>query len=175
MRLVFRTFTTPVFRWPWDGDRGSLPVDSGAREAVIIDMPVGDPNVNRHKTRSLLFNDAGDLFVSVGSEAIDDTDPDAYRARILRYPASTLGGEAIVWTAGVSFAIGTRNAVAIGLRDNVLYSADNGQGEIIDDRFGGNITPDHVRLHVCRCLKHGVGKRVRRGSDCFGALSVLTW
>lgn len=107
-------------------------------------MPVGDPNANRHKTRSLLFNDAGDLFVSIGSEAIDDTDPDAYRARILRYSASTLGGEAIVWTAGASFAIGTRNAVGIGFRDNVLYSADNGQGEIIDDRFGGDITPDHV-------------------------------
>lgn len=115
-------------------------------------MPVGDPSVNRHKTRTLLFNDAGDLFVSVGSEAIDDTDPDAYRSRILSYPQSGLGGDPIVWTAGASFAVGTRNAVAIGLRNGVLYSVDNGQGEIIDDRFGGNLTPDQVGF-ACLHLK----------------------
>lgn len=131
-----------VYRWAWDGDRGSLPL-SGS-QTVIVGLPVGNPDVNRHTTRTLLFDDAGDLFVSVGSAAIDDTDPDAFRARILKYPASSLGGESVAWTTGASYAIGTRNAVAIGLTDSTLYSVDNGLGELVDERFGGNITPDHV-------------------------------
>lgn len=148
--FLYASSETTVFRWAWDGERESLPLGRETRETVIVDMPVGNPSANRHRTRTLLFNDEGDLFVSVGSEAIDDTDPDAYRARILQYSASKLGGEAIHWTTGTSFAIGTRNAVAIGMRNNVLHSADNGQGEIIDDRFGGNLTPDHPAERINR-------------------------
>lgn len=148
---LYASSETTVYRWAWNGDRASLPLDAATQQVVIVSMPtLADSSVNRHRTRTLLFSDSGDLYVSVGSEKIDDTDPDPFRARILKYPSAVLGGTSVEWTTGESVALGTRNAVAIGLRGTTLYSVDNGQGEIIDDRFGGNITPDHPAERINR-------------------------
>lgn len=151
---LYASSETTVVRWAWDGDRASLPLDYGEMETVITGMPtLADPSVNRHRTRTLLFGADGDLYVSVGSEAIDGTDPDPYRSRILKYPAETLGGTPVVWTSGESVALGTRNAVAIDVRGGTLFSADNGQGGLIDEVYGGDVTPDQVRYRRLDCEK----------------------
>ena len=110
-------------------------------EVIVDTLPAG----GGHVTRTLAFDEAGNLYVSVGSSCNVCVD-DARRAAILRFNAIGENEEI--------FAAGSRNAVGITFgRDpwnpdqQVLFGTENGR-----DWLGDDLPPEEI--NVLRAGKH---------------------
>jgi glucose/arabinose dehydrogenase len=89
----------------------------------------------------LLFDRDGNLYVSVGSASNVDTD--TTRSRIIRYPASALGG-ASTFAQGEAFATGLRNEVGIALDgQGRIWGVENGIDNLTRNDLGGDIHTDN--------------------------------
>ena len=104
-----------MFRWKINDDRFS---SLGDQETVIFNMNDdgrGGQGVGNHRTRSLVFDDSGRLYVSVGS--VGNIDVDSFRSRIRRFDiASVVDPEStfpINFVDGDVFADGVRNEVGM--------------------------------------------------------------
>lgn len=113
---LYASSTTKVYRWPYVPGQFSL-IDGTSVETVITDI-----DDRGHITRTLIFDDTGRLYVSIGSE--DNIDDDSSRARIRRFNLQSLP---ITFGSGELFADGVRNTVGLAFNSNgVLFGVDNG-------------------------------------------------
>ncbi|MGC4064429.1 MAG: PQQ-dependent sugar dehydrogenase [Polyangiaceae bacterium] len=117
---LYASTATTIYRWPYTGARAAL----SNRQTVLAGMPNGG-----HSTRTLVFDSAGNLYVSIGSGS--NLDPDSSRARILRIDAEKLGGATLALSDASVFADGLRNEV--GLRFDAsgrLFGVENGSDNL---------------------------------------------
>jgi glucose/arabinose dehydrogenase len=129
---LYASSASTVYRWAYTGGRQPL----GAPQTVVTGIPTAG-----HNTRSLLFDQAGNLYVSVGSQSNLDTNTD--RARIVRYPASGLGS-ASTFAQGEAFATGLRNEVGLTVDgQGRLWGVENGSDDLSRTDLGGDIHTDN--------------------------------
>ncbi|MBI5486907.1 MAG: PQQ-dependent sugar dehydrogenase [Deltaproteobacteria bacterium] len=131
---LYASSATTVFRWPYsDGDRADL----GSPETVVRDIPAGG-----HSTRTLVFDAADRLYVSVGSGS--NVDGDFSRARIRRFAVGGLPAGGLAFDSGEAFADGMRNEVGLAFDGaGRLWGVENGIDELHRDDLGGDIHQDN--------------------------------
>jgi glucose/arabinose dehydrogenase len=130
--FLYASSATTVFRWAYAGDRQPL----ATAQSVITGLPSGG-----HVTRTLVFDAAGNLYVSIGSRG--NVDSDSSRARIVRFTSGQLATGATLDQAEV-FADGLRNEV--GLRFDAgdrLWGVENGSDNLNRADLGGDIHNDN--------------------------------
>ena len=139
---IYASSDTMVYRWPYTYDSFT---NIGAEEIVInninADGQGGAPF--GHTTRTLAFDSAGRLYVSVGSN--QNVDPTSFRSRIRRFSDLTPSLFPIDFLAGEIFADGLRNEVGLAFdRYGVLWGVENGADRLERaDLGGGSITNDN--------------------------------
>lgn len=143
--FLYASSDSTVYRWPYDGsERSSL----GQHTIVINNInangqggaPLG------HWTRTLKFDAAGDLFVSVGSAGNVDADP--FRSRVRRFDAAAVGASSVEtpidFLAGLVWADGLRNEVGLAFdAAGVLWGVENGADNLNRADLGGDIHNDN--------------------------------
>jgi len=101
---------------------------------VINSIPAGG-----HNTRTLIFDNDGLLYVSIGS--LNDVDTDSTRARIKVFDISTIPSGGINWSAGKIFADGLRNEVGLDFdAQNRLWGVESGIDSLNRTDIGGDIS-----------------------------------
>ncbi len=138
-RFLYVSNDTTVYRWPYA---------AGQRTATDTpSMVVSGMSSGGHSTRTLLFDSAGRLYVSIGSEGNLDVDPAlrATRSLIRRFvlPAQ-LPSNGIDFQSGELIASGMRNEVGMTFDSRGrMWSVENGRDQLFDNRFGGDIHYDN--------------------------------
>lgn len=124
---LYASSPSTIYRWPYVPGQFSL-IDETRVQTVIIGMQTGG-----HTTRTLIFDAAGLLYVSIGSDA--NIDPDSSRARILRFNLSAAQTLPIQFSDGEVIADGVRNTVGLAFNsNNVLFGVDNGP-DLVSSKF----------------------------------------
>lgn len=115
---LYASSPSRVYRWPYKPGQFSI-INQNTIGIVIDNMPVPG-----HVTRTLIFDDEGLLYVSIGSNV--NVDPNSFRARIRRFRID-LQFLPIHFENGEIFADGCRNTAGLAFNsDGVLYGVDNG-------------------------------------------------
>ena len=150
---LYASSDTTVYRWSYrsssssssDSDDESF-TDISAQPEIVIN------NINAngqggapfgHTTRTLTFDKAGRLYVSVGSAG--NVDQDSFRSRIRRFDLPS-GTDAfpIDFLTGEVFADGLRNEVGLAWdRHGILWGVENGADNLQRQDLGGDITNDN--------------------------------
>jgi glucose/arabinose dehydrogenase len=146
---IYASSDTTVYRWPYEDDfvvNGDVEI---AIENMNADGNGGAPQ--GHTTRTLIFDDQGYLYISVGSNA--NVDPDSYRSRIRRFylENSTMP---LDFQLGEVFADGLRNEVGLAFdKHGDLWGVENGADNLFRSDLGGSITKDNPvsTLYVVAC------------------------
>jgi len=136
---LYASTPNAVYRWSYSPGRRTA---ADAPTLVVGGMASGG-----HATRTLRFDRAGKLYVSIGSASNLDTDPTdlATRSQIRRFtiPAQVPPG-GIDFTSGEVVANGMRNEVGITFDDaGRFWGVENGRDSLEDPRFGGDIHLDN--------------------------------
>jgi glucose/arabinose dehydrogenase len=131
-----------VYRWPYT---------SGAEQVSEVEAQEIINNINAdgsggapygHTTRTLAFDAAGRLYVSVGSNK--NIDDDSFRSRIRRFDFTNTDPFPLNFTAGEVFADGLRNEVGLAFDHfGVLWGVENSADNLIRDDLGGDIHNDN--------------------------------
>uniref|UniRef100_A0A7S4SZ02 Pyrroloquinoline quinone-dependent pyranose dehydrogenase beta-propeller domain-containing protein n=2 Tax=Ditylum brightwellii TaxID=49249 RepID=A0A7S4SZ02_9STRA len=128
--------------WRWKYDLGDSAVSS-ERETVVINIDKdgrgGAPN--GHTTRTLIFDNIGRLYISVGSAG--NVDSDSHRSRIRRM---TIADQSlpIDFQKAEVFADGLRNEVGLAFdKHGVLWGVENGADNLKRSDLGGDIHNDN--------------------------------
>eukprot|EP00965_Chrysotila_dentata_P010796 350893-Pleurochrysis_carterae.AAC.1 len=140
---LFASSDTTVYRWPYTT---SARADLGAFTAVVdgisADGNGGAPQ--GHWTRTLKVNDAGRMFISVGSN--ENVDPNDFRARI-RYVdglSEEQVGPPVDFSTAPTWARGLRNEVGLAFDLNgTLWGVENGADNLFRADLGGDITEEN--------------------------------
>lgn len=112
-----------VYRWPYKPGQFSS-INPNTRQTVIANIV----EIAGLQTRTLIFDDIGRLYISVGSGS--NVDPNSYRSRIRRFNLEHQFLP-IPFSNGEIFADGCRNTVGLGFRSNgILYGVDNGANQV---------------------------------------------
>lgn len=116
--FLYASSDSTIYRWPYVAGYFSL-IDASRTQTVIAGMETGG-----HTTRTIIFDAAGILYVSIGSGT--NIDQDSSRARIRRFDLSSQTLP-IHFSTGEVFADGVRNTVGLAFNsDGVLFGVDNG-------------------------------------------------
>ncbi|CAL8072892.1 unnamed protein product [Orchesella dallaii] len=128
---LYASSSVTTYRWPFTpGQRTEI---TETAEVVIKNMPPAG-----HATRTLIFDDAGILYISVGSGT--NVDQDSSRARIRRFNISSIPNGGIEFDSGEVFADGLRNEVGLAFDgEGILWGVQNGADELHRDDLGGDI------------------------------------
>ncbi len=139
---LYASTASTVVRWPYQaGMRAML----GDPEIVVRGIPEG----GRHVTRSIAFDADGGLLVQLGSAT--NVDPNATRARIVRFDVAQIPSGGVEFSSGELLADGLRNAVALDVdSQGRIWAADNGVDELVRDDLGGDIHEDNPSEEVHR-------------------------
>jgi len=140
-----------VYRWPILDDVWTV----GGQETVVF-------NINRdgsggapfgHTTRTLAFDEAGTLYISVGSDG--NVDPDSFRSRIRsvdmtqQFPVDFIGQPV--------FADGLRNEVGLAFdKHGVLWGVENGADNLQRNDLGGDITENNPAEELNKFAQSGL-------------------
>lgn len=144
---LYASSATTVFRWRYPGDRQPL----GNSEQVVTGIPGGG-----HRTRTLLFDAQGRLYVSIGSGG--NVDADSSRARLIRYPASALTGTS-TFAQGELFADGLRNEVGLTLdSQGRVWGVENERDNLMRTDLGGDIHDDNPAEELNLFLEANAGR-----------------
>lgn len=131
-----------VYRWAYNSSSADPSVTE--MEEVIVNISA-DGNGGApygHTTRTLAFDEAGRLYVSVGSGY--NVDADSFRSRIRRFDLSIKDNFPIDFTTGQVFADGLRNEVGLAFdRFGVLWGVENSADNLMRDDLGGDIHNDN--------------------------------
>jgi glucose/arabinose dehydrogenase len=142
---LYATSASTVYRWPYDGSRQLL----GTPQTIISGIPTGG-----HSTRTLAFDTAGNLYLSVGSGS--NLDPDFARARVVRFPASLALAGGATWSQFQAFADGTRNEVGLRFdQQGRLWGVENGSDDLSRTDLGGDIHNDNPAEELNLFLEAG--------------------
>ena len=131
---LYASSATTVYRWAYEpGARERL----GEPTVVVRGIPSGG-----HRTRTLIFDAEGRLYVSVGSRA--NVDPSSARARVMRYALDAGPDGGIEWERGEVWADGLRNEVGLAFdARGRLWGVQNGVDNLARDDLGGDIHADN--------------------------------
>jgi len=135
--FLYAASPVTVYRWPYRPGQFSL-INQNTRENVVTNIT---ENRNGHITRTLIFDDVGRLYISVGSES--NVDNDSNRSRIRRF---TIEQQflPIPFSNGEVFADGCRNTVGLGFSNSgVLFGVDNGADMLDRPDLGGALWPEN--------------------------------
>jgi len=127
---LYASSATTVFRWMYTaGDRSNL----GSPQTVINSVACCG-----HTTRTIAFDQAGLLYLSVGSQS--NVDPDSSHANIRRFVVTNVPPGGINWSTGFLFADGLRNEVGIAV-DSMgrIWGVENGVDNLNRADLGGDI------------------------------------
>lgn len=152
---IYASSDTTVYRWPYEATNFT----TGDVEVVVVNINAdgagGAPQ--GHRTRTLVFDDIGRLYISVGSYA--NVDEDSYRSRIRRFDLKD--GLSQDFSNGEVFADGLRNEVGMAFdKHGVLWGVENGADNLFRSDLGGDIKNDNpVRVSAskiiwCRSIHH---------------------
>lgn len=143
---LYASSDTTVYRWPYEsGDRDDL----GEAQVVVHGIPGGG-----HSTRTLVFDEAGFLYVSVGSGS--NVDRDSSRSRLVRYPVSDLTDDGFSFSEGEVFADGLRNEVGLAFdSQGRLWGVENGFDRAFRADLGGDIHEDNPAEELNLFLESG--------------------
>jgi glucose/arabinose dehydrogenase len=138
---LYASSASTVYRWPYTpGDRSDL----GEPQVVVAGIPSGG-----HSTRTLVLDEQGRLYVSVGSAS--NVDEDSSRSRIRRFELCNIPSDGIPFAAGEIFADGLRNEVALAFDSmGVLWGVENGVDNLNRQDLGGDIHEDNPAEEVNR-------------------------
>ena len=120
---LFASSDTTVFRWPYAGtERADLGPHTVVVQNINADGNGGAPR--GHTTRTLVFDAAGLLYVSVGSN--NNVDADSFRSRIRRFGGVTVAdAQPAEFVDGEVWADGLRNEVGLAFDANgTLWGAE---------------------------------------------------
>ncbi len=146
---MYASSDSTVYRWPYVPGQFSL-IDGNTVEIVITDI-----EVNGHITRTLIFDDAGRFYISIGSN--QNIDSDSSRARIRRFDLQSLP---ITFASGEVFADGVRNTVGLAFNSNgVLFGVDNGP-DLVFISFYILITDENMNRKWFFMFSHSVSQRL---------------
>eukprot|EP01111_Echinosteliopsis_oligospora_P009173 TRINITY_DN2646_c0_g1_i1.p1 TRINITY_DN2646_c0_g1~~TRINITY_DN2646_c0_g1_i1.p1 ORF type:complete len:429 (-),score=117.62 TRINITY_DN2646_c0_g1_i1:47-1333(-) len=124
---LYASSASTVYRWSYSaGDRNDL----GTPEIIVKDIPTGG-----HSTRSLVFDNSGNILVQCGSGSNLDRTPE--RAGIWAYSLASIPSGGYSWSSGSLVANGLRNEV--GLRydnEGQLWGVENGMDNLVRPDFG---------------------------------------
>lgn len=119
---LFASSSSTVFVWEFDGSSRTLGtermvVNNIERNAFVSDGDL-EPRQNNHRTRELIFDKEGNLFIQVGSYS--DVDSDDGRSLIRKiskkYLDQVLREKTVIdWLSLPIFALGVRNTVGMSL------------------------------------------------------------
>lgn len=129
---LYASTPNSVYRWAYAADRQTL----GNAHEVVTGIPGGG-----HVTRSLQFDAAGRLYVSVGSAA--NVDDDSSRSRLIRYDSAVLASTS-TFEEGELFADGLRNEVGLAMdSQDRIWGVENGRDNLEREDLGGDIHNDN--------------------------------
>lgn len=153
---VYASSDTTVYRWLLSEARGSTEDES---EIVINNMNAdgtgGAPY--GHTTRTIVFDEYGRLYVSVGSAG--NVDEDSHRSRIRRFDITVLPEGGIDFQTGLVFADGLRNEVGLAFDSyGVLWGVENSADNLYRSDLGGDIHNDNPAEELNRFLESTVGQ-----------------
>jgi glucose/arabinose dehydrogenase len=153
---LYATSSTTVYRWTFNSDATT---SSGDRTIVITGMNAdgkgGAPN--GHRTRTIIFDEVGRLYISIGSAG--NVDRDSYRSRIRRFDISDQTSYPIDFTTGEVFADGLRNEVGLSFdSSNILWGVENGADNLYRSDLGGDIHNDNPGEELNRFPESNKGK-----------------
>lgn len=147
--FIYASSDTTVYRWPFSDNFDTI----GDIEIVVnninADGQGGAPQ--GHRTRTLIFDDAGKLYISVGSNG--NVDADSYRSRIRRFDLTDpVASFPIDFQTGEVFADGLRNEVGLAFDSfGVLWGVENSADNLFRDDMGGEIYQDNPVRQIFRC------------------------
>jgi glucose/arabinose dehydrogenase len=138
-KYLYASSDSSVFRWPYTAGQRAAKQPA---ELVIKNIPTGG-----HSTRTLAFDAADRLYVSVGSASnVDSAAEDlADRSQIRRYviPAK-LPKSGLAYTSGELIAKGMRNEVGLFVADHDrLWGVENSRDDLTRADLGGDIHNDN--------------------------------
>ena len=139
---LFASSDTTIFRWPFAGtERADLGPHTVVVQNINADGNGGAPR--GHTTRTLVFDNGGVLYVSVGSYS--NVDADSYRSRIRRFAGVTAAdAQPSEFVAGEVWADGLRNEVGLGFDGSgTLWGVENGADRLFRDDLGGDVHNDN--------------------------------
>jgi glucose/arabinose dehydrogenase len=138
---IYASSDTVVYRWGYSENFDTIGEMEIVVENINADGQGGAPQ--GHRTRTLIFDDVGRLYISVGSNA--NVDPDSYRSRIRRFDlASSNTTLPIDFQLGEVFADGLRNEVGLAFDSfGVLWGVENSADNLFREDMGGDIHHDN--------------------------------
>ena len=136
-----------------------------------------------HTTRTLAFDAAGNLYVSIGSAG--NVDEDSYRSRIRRFSIDDLPAGGLNFGDGEVFADGLRNEVGLAFdKHGVLWGVENGADRLVRGDLGGDIHNENPAEELNRFPEAKAGRHwgypfcwteFELGAVGRGAGSVWAW
>jgi len=133
--FLYASSSSTVSRWPY---AAGTRTDLGAGTVVVRDVPSG----GNHSTRTLVFDAAGQLYVSCGSAS--NVDADSRRSLIRRFDLADVPAGGIAFRDGEVFADGLRNEVGLAFdAQGRLWGVQNGIDNLNRDDMGGDIHEDN--------------------------------
>lgn len=135
-RFVYASSASAVHRWPYEAGMRQAQDDG---QTVVRDIPSSG-----HSTRSLAFDSQGRLYVSIGSAANLDTEPELWQTRSLirRFDLSNVPADGLPYSSGELVASGLRNEVGLYIdAQDRLWGVDNERDSLSND--GGDIHNDN--------------------------------
>ena len=151
---LFASSDTTVFRWPYTGtERADLGPHTVVVQNINADGNGGAPR--GHTTRTLVFDAAGLLYVSVGSN--NNVDADSFRSRIRRFGGVTAAdAQPAEFVDGEVWADGLRNEVGLAFDANgTLWGVENGADNLRRDDVGGDVHNDNPGEELNRLDRGG--------------------
>ena len=162
---LYASSSSHVYRWPlFNSNNNENLSSSGNVTGFVFDetTTVGESevvinNINEdgmggapfgHTTRTLVFDDEGRIYVSVGSN--ENIDPDSFRSRIRRFlieggnEEEDMLGFPLDFLQGEVFADGLRNEVGLAFdRHGDLWGVENSADKLFRSDLGGDIHQDN--------------------------------
>jgi len=141
---VYASSNSMVYRWPYQEGQTTL-ISNTLKKIVIKNINQDSVGVfadQWHVTRTLVFDEDGLLYVSVG--AYDNVDANSFRAKIRRFNVSSFPVGGLDFVSGEIFADGLRNEVGLAFDySGVLWGVENGPDNLNRYDLGGDIHNDN--------------------------------
>jgi len=132
--FLYASSSTTVYRWKYTA---GIRADLGPAEVVVKNVPCC-----HHLSRTLVFDESGHFYVTVGSNS--NMDPNSTHARIHQFNVDNVPQGGINWDSGFLFADGLRNEVGINFdSQGRLWGVENGVDDLNRPDLGGDIHTDN--------------------------------